>query len=574
MRLFFSMLVMIGIAVAAAQEFITPDNAVQVNPLAVMDSADLISSESSGLVAVAEEDGTVHVSQNGAEIAVLTGYEGKSDFWTVDPSGSVLVTTNRPANQILFWRVNPDRLRQIVMPGKAPVIFSGRLVAYISDRNTASVAVLDSILNESANPVLTVLEGHFAPVTDIAFSPDGTLIATASKDGSLSLWNPMTGALHFILQGHAYPVTSVAFQPEGNLLASGDEAGSLRLWNVTNGDLLAVLESHQVITKVRFSEDGLYLYSIDANGQAIMWGVGKAISLPEKTVTPPAANPTIDISAGVRGVSRTTLSAGYAPMHTVGCPIQEREYVLAVARSLDGALLVYTQVCEGAVWLYADKGLVDWETALDSLPVVTPPESKPLARLADTTAVCESASGTGDFSGQGLFYPPEYLPSAMQATVESGIGVVVCHEYPTVTIENCHYLGPGNYSYIYTRIRTDEIVRLVDFATQTIIAEERFRGKEPPLCPKEYQRGEVYGSPPDSYLWVEWALETLDDETPIRTRVGDRVITAYTAPDGDVSRELAPHTLLNPIQERGEWLEVLLPDMTRAWVLKEEVTLK
>lgn len=559
---------------AAAQEFITPDNAAQINPLAMMDSADLISSESGGLVAVAEANGTVQVFQNGAEIAVLTGYEGKADFWAVDPSGSVLVTTNRPANQILFWRVNPDQLRQIVMPGKAPVVFSGRLVAYVSDRNTVSVAVLDSILNESASPVLAVLEGHFAPVTDIVFSPDGTLIATASRDGSLSLWNPMTGAQVFILQGHTHPVTSVAFQPEGSLLASGDENGTLRLWNVATGELLAVLENHQTVADVFFSEDGSHLYSVDEQGQAILWGVGEAIALPEKTEISPSANPAVDISAGVRGVSRTTLSAGYSPMHTVGCPIQEREYVLAVARSLDGALLIYTQACEGAVWLYADKGLVDWEIPLDSLPVVTPPQSIPLARLADTTAMCESASGTGDFSAQGLFYPPEYLPSEMQATVESGIGVVVCHEYPTVTIENCHYLGPGNYSYIYTRIRTDEMVRLVDFATQTIIAEERFRGKEPPLCPKAYQRGEVYGSPPDAYIWVEWALETLDYETPIRTRVGDKAITAYTAPDGDVSRELAPHTLLNPIGEQGAWLEVLLPEMTRAWVLKEEIILR
>lgn len=579
--LFFSLLVIVLIATAAAQEGLTVDNAVQVVPLAIVDGAEVFDGEwtvrgdrftpipaDDSLLAVAEADGTVHVSRHGTEIAVLTGYDGASDFLTFDPSGTLLVSANAPANQLLFWRVNPDQLRQIVVPGKAPVVFSGRLVAYLSERSTASVAVLESILNESANPVLAVLDGHFAPVTDLAFHPDGTRIATASKDGSVSLWDSFSGEQVLILQGHTRPVTSVAFSPDGALLASGSEDGTVRLWDVSEGRELTVLEGDPV-RDVIFSADGTRLAALGES--VVVWGIGQGIGLPEGTIsTPPSSNRPLDSTAGIRGVARTTLHAGYHPMHTVGCPIKEREIILAVARSLDGALLVYTHACEGTVWLYADRGYVDWAAPLETLPVMTPPESVPLVRLSDTDRVCAGASGSAAFSGEGRLYPPDFLPPEAQATLETGIGVVICHDYPTVTIENCHYLGPGNYSYIYTRIRTDEIVWLVDMAGG-ILAEKRFRGKEPPLCPKEYQRGEVYGDPPDPYLWVEWALETVGNPTLVRTRVADRAINAYTAPDGEVIRELEPATLLNPVGEAGDWLEVLLPDMTPAWVLKEDV---
>ena len=79
-------------------------------------------------------------------------------------------------------------------------------------------------------------------VTSLAFSPDGKVLATANnrrsmeKDthitGDLNLWSMDSGAHIISLRGHTNKVNSVAFSPDGTILASGSEDAILRIWNV------------------------------------------------------------------------------------------------------------------------------------------------------------------------------------------------------------------------------------------------------------------------------------------------------------------------------------------------------
>jgi len=57
-------------------------------------------------------------------------------------------------------------------------------------------------------------------VTDLAFSPDGKLLASASNDVTIKLWNVATGNLLQTLLGHSKPATSLAFSPDDATLAS------------------------------------------------------------------------------------------------------------------------------------------------------------------------------------------------------------------------------------------------------------------------------------------------------------------------------------------------------------------
>lgn len=102
------------------------------------------------------------------------------------------------------------------------------------------------IINLHTGQAWMPLEGHSAAVTSVAFSPDGSLLATASDDMSVRLWTEETGQgmLGFqeqaVFQGHTEPVKSVAFHPKGELLASassdGNGNGSVLLWNVATGE--------------------------------------------------------------------------------------------------------------------------------------------------------------------------------------------------------------------------------------------------------------------------------------------------------------------------------------------------
>jgi WD40 repeat protein len=78
-------------------------------------------------------------------------------------------------------------------------------------------------------------------VSGVAFSPDGALLATASRDGTARLWDPTTGQHCTTLRGHTDLVSGVAFSPDGALLATASNDGTARLWDPTTGTWCATV---------------------------------------------------------------------------------------------------------------------------------------------------------------------------------------------------------------------------------------------------------------------------------------------------------------------------------------------
>jgi hypothetical protein len=125
--------------------------------------------------------------------------------------------------------------------------------------------------------VIKTLEGHLSPVSDVVFSPDGEILATAGLNdgGIVKLWNPKTGKELKTLAGHTDGILALSFSPDGQTLASASLDRTVKLWNATTGKELQTLEGHRgPVRSVTFAPDGQTLASGDRdNGTLIFWNL-------------------------------------------------------------------------------------------------------------------------------------------------------------------------------------------------------------------------------------------------------------------------------------------------------------
>nr|VWP00209.1 Reducing polyketide synthase FUB1 (EC (Fusaric acid biosynthesis protein 1) [Ganoderma boninense] len=83
-------------------------------------------------------------------------------------------------------------------------------------------------------PAAYVLTGHRNQVTKIAFHPTFNLLASASEDATVKIWDWETGEFERTLKGHTRSVTDVAFDSRGNLLATCSSDLFIKIWDVQN----------------------------------------------------------------------------------------------------------------------------------------------------------------------------------------------------------------------------------------------------------------------------------------------------------------------------------------------------
>jgi WD40 repeat protein len=80
--------------------------------------------------------------------------------------------------------------------------------------------------------IVATLRGHQDSVSGVAFSRDGSQLATASDDGSIKLWDPVTGReAGDALEGDSESWQAVAFSPSGDLVAGAGDDGRVTLWD-------------------------------------------------------------------------------------------------------------------------------------------------------------------------------------------------------------------------------------------------------------------------------------------------------------------------------------------------------
>eukprot|EP00937_MAST-01D_sp_MAST-1D-sp2_P003254 g3254.t1 len=136
---------------------------------------------------------------------------------------------------------------------------SGRLLASCSDDNTAKLWRMDRStcvhsLEEHSKEVYTI---QWAPCGEGSANPSKQLLlASASFDSNVRLWDVEAGKCVHRLSKHADSVYSVAFSPDGSFLASGDTNGLVYIWSVRDGKVVRKFDGGGDIFDVKWSVDG------------------------------------------------------------------------------------------------------------------------------------------------------------------------------------------------------------------------------------------------------------------------------------------------------------------------------
>ena len=104
-------------------------------------------------------------------------------------------------------------------------------------------------------------------------SPDGSVIATASGDGTVGVWDRATGAQLAELR-HNGPVLAIAFSPSGDRVLSASDDGSARIWSVESGDESVRIQHLDRVNDARYSADGSMAITAGRDGVARVWDVG------------------------------------------------------------------------------------------------------------------------------------------------------------------------------------------------------------------------------------------------------------------------------------------------------------
>ncbi len=119
---------------------------------------------------------------------------------------------------------------------------------------------------------LFICSGHSSRVASVAWSPNGTYLASASYDKTVRLWDASNGQHIQTYRGHSGRVNAVVWSPDSSRFVSASDDGSVRIWNTTSKNPPFIFSEHAgKVTAVAWSPDGSRIASAGVNKVVLVW---------------------------------------------------------------------------------------------------------------------------------------------------------------------------------------------------------------------------------------------------------------------------------------------------------------
>ena len=246
-------------------------------------------SPDSRTLAIGSDNGTILLldAATGEHLKTFTGDEGYVDIIVFGPDGRLLVSLDITVFNAEQRRINNGetqdeavRLWDVHTGTNITNLASTATdlnVAFSTDGTPISISAisngdiyLGSILPK--DEYWKKFIGHKDYVDIAVLSPNGSTLASGSRDRTIRLWDAATSEHLKTLTGHNSNIHSIAFSPDERMLASGSD-GEIRLWNASTGQYLQTLAEYTSgVSSVAFSVDGRILAG-GSDGEILLWDV-------------------------------------------------------------------------------------------------------------------------------------------------------------------------------------------------------------------------------------------------------------------------------------------------------------
>ncbi|MDX6581649.1 MAG: hypothetical protein QOI10_833 [Solirubrobacterales bacterium] len=211
--------------------------------------------------------GTVQVRAvaTGELLATLRGHTAAITGLQFSPDGARLATASRDGTARVW-----DRPRE---PGRTPAGQGGGVddVAYSPDGTLLAIGGDRSAQIFDANDVRVQEMRDDVGVSAVAFSPDGARLVTASRGRTASVWEIGTGDRLGVLRGHDRRVRDAAFSPDGAKIVTASADRTARIWSADSGERFLTVHPGGGVDAVAYSPDGDLIATGSRYGPVQLW---------------------------------------------------------------------------------------------------------------------------------------------------------------------------------------------------------------------------------------------------------------------------------------------------------------